>query len=316
METTNMPKTYADCYLYQSMPAYNAVLFKGIMSDHFIDKGAKQFEDVKYAVNRSRAGYGINRVLVSDKTVLILPDDPLPKQFKVFVAKDARDKRKLKLFIDCKGIISEKTEAGRVSGYNVNESVLISYLVNGYTCMAYAVKGSRMLSSTMLKDAAECFAKLMTHIVDYLGRINTLDDAMDKCTYLSARYFLQGIMREDENRAKDLARNISGITEMKENSYEFLATKRSEDAFKELRNFVQMLNDIFRIDELTTNIVVEKWMYMYGVSTVFGLEFFPAFSAMLTDAYCGAYINNQKTIEKICGKAMVTYSKAIVNGSK
>ena len=34
---------------------------------------------------------------------------------------------------------------------------------------------------------------------------------------------------------------------------------------------------------------------------------------MITDAYCGAYINNQKTIEKICGKNLITYSKAILS---
>lgn len=306
-------KTYSDCYLYQSMPKYNAVLMKGIMCDKFIDKGVKQFEDVVYEIKRSRAGYSLLKVLQSPNSVLLLPDEPLPKQFKVFAAKDPRDHRNLKVFIDCLGVIREKAEKGKVSGYDTNSSVLISYLINAYVCMAYAVKGPSFLSSTMLKDITTCFALCMTHIVDYLGKINVLDDAKDKCIYLSARYFLQGIMKQDEKRAKELARNISGITEMKENAYEFLATKRSEDSFKELRNFVQMLNDIFKIDELTKDIVVEKWMYLFGVSTVFGLEFFPAFSAMITDAYCGAYINNQKTIEKICGKNMITYSKAVLS---
>ena len=53
-------------------------------------------------------------------------------------------------------------------------------------------------------------------------------------------------------------------------------------------------------------------MYIYGIGTAFALEFFPAFSAMLTDAYVGCYINNQKTIEKIVGRDMTEYTKTIL----
>ena len=53
-------------------------------------------------------------------------------------------------------------------------------------------------------------------------------------------------------------------------------------------------------------------MQFYGTGTVFALEFFPAFSAMLTDAYVGGYINNQLTIEKIAGQSMVKFTKQIL----
>ena len=58
--------------------------------------------------------------------------------------------------------------------------------------------------------------------------------------------------------------------------------------------------------------VVEKWIYLYGINTLFGLEYYPALSAMLTDAYVGSYINNQKTIEKVVGNTLVSYSKNII----
>jgi hypothetical protein len=54
---------------------------------------------------------------------------------------------------------------------------------------------------------------------------------------------------------------------------------------------------------------VDKWMFLFGMNTVFGMEYFPALSAMLTDAYVGAYINNQKTIEKVVGNILVGYTK-------
>ena len=37
-----------------------------------------------------------------------------------------------------------------------------------------------------------------------------------------------------------------------------------------------------------------------------------AFASMLTDAYVGAYLNNQKTIEKIVGTNMIEYTKALL----
>jgi hypothetical protein len=53
-------------------------------------------------------------------------------------------------------------------------------------------------------------------------------------------------------------------------------------------------------------------MFFYGSSTGMALEYFPAFSELLSDAYNGCYLNNQKTIEKIAGNNMVAYVKQIV----
>ena len=56
-------------------------------------------------------------------------------------------------------------------------------------------------------------------------------------------------------------------------------------------------------------------MYLLGgPQTAFGLEYFPNFSTILTDAYTGVYLNNQKTIEKICGTSMIGYAKNVLNG--
>ena len=43
---------------------------------------------------------------------------------------------------------------------------------------------------------------------------------------------------------------------------------------------------------------------------------FIAFSSMLTDTYVGCYNNNQKTIEKVAGRNMVSYVNALlkING--
>lgn len=307
MEKNKSTKLYSDCYLYNKYPEYNNIIFAGIMSEKFIDKGVDSFQDIVYEVKRTKVNYGLTRVVASKNTVLILPDKPMPKPFKVFCAKDIRDHKKLKVFIDCSGIIKDIG-----NGYSVNDDILISYLVNASTCMHYAVMGTSFLTGTAINNITNCFAMLFTHIIDYVGKISIVDNAKDKCIYLSSRYFLQGICLMEEKRSREIARKLSGITEMKENTYDIIASRTSQDVFTELRNFVKLLSVQFKLDKLTTNIIVEKWMYLYGPGTVFSLEFLPAFCAMLTDAYCGAYINNQKTIEKICGKSMVAASKSII----
>jgi hypothetical protein len=54
-------------------------------------------------------------------------------------------------------------------------------------------------------------------------------------------------------------------------------------------------------------------MTVYGTGTIFGLEIFPAFASMLTDTYVGAYLNNQKTIEKIAGSSMIEFTKVLLS---
>ena len=51
---------------------------------------------------------------------------------------------------------------------------------------------------------------------------------------------------------------------------------------------------------------------MYTPSTLFALEYYPAFAGMLTNAYIGCYLNNQSTIEKVAGKDMISFVKSIL----
>ena len=301
-------KTYADCDLYNEYPQYNKDIFSAIMSKNFIDKGVDKFKDVEYEVKRSKISYNLTRVLMSNNTVLVLPDKPMPKPFKVFCAKDVRDGKKLKVFIDCTGAIFDDKKSAT---YRVADVLLISYLINAYNCMSYAVRGIRAFSGNTIEKMAECFAQLFTHVVDYVGKISVTDNAKDKCLYLSARYFLEGVLWVNELRARDIARKIAGITETREIAYN-ISAEDDKNGFGHIKNFVNLVREQFNLPELTANLVVEKWMYLYGPGTVMALEFAPAMCAMITDAYCGAYINNQKTIEKICGKSMVILAKSLI----
>ena len=298
-------KSYSDCYLYNKYPVYNKVLFEAMMHSEFIDKNVDSFKDVEYEVKRTKISDGVLRVLKSPKTVLLMPDKPLPKPFASFVAMDPRSKKERKLFIDCSNVITKDNKGN----YNVNDIRLISHLVAGYIEMAY-VSGMHTIN-TLPSDVA-CFSSLFTHIIDYVGKISIVENAKDKCVYYSSRYYLEGICEIDEKRSRSLAAKIAGLADAKEAIYNMNAGT-DEETFTDINKFVKLIKDTFKLDKLTLDILVEKWMFLYGPSTVFGLEYYPAFIRMITDAYIGSYLNNQKTIEKVCGKLMVTLSKDVVS---
>lgn len=49
-----------------------------------------------------------------------------------------------------------------------------------------------------------------------------------------------------------------------------------------------------------------------GEGTQFCTELFTSFSVLITSAYCGSYVVNQKQIERCCSKSMVNYAVALM----
>ena len=298
-------KTYADCYLYNKYPKYNSMIFDALMTDDFIDKASVEFnENVLVDIKRARVNSHILQVLTSPRTVLYYPAKPLPTFFKVLVAKDPRStKKEKKLFIDCTSAIFRSK-----NGWRTNLEVLLGHLISGYNHIVY---NSGFISVNLAQLEALNFAKLFTYVIDYIAKISVSEANRDKCIYLASRYYEEGVAGVDTDRARKIAQQNANITDIKENTYQF--TIKDPEAFTNIKSFIKLIRDTFKIDNLTLDIVVEKWMFLFNPSTVFALEYVPAFNAMMTDAYIGAYINNQKTIEKICGKSMIEYSKKLID---
>ena len=80
-----------------------------------------------------------------------------------------------------------------------------------------------------------------------------------------------------------------------------------------IATFVKALSEFFKNPKLTTEVVVDKWMYSFGNGSQFGLELYPAFAQIIIYAYVGAYLNNQKTIEKILGRELVSFVTEVMN---
>lgn len=316
---SKQPKSYSDTFLFSKYPQYNKVLTSAIMQDPIIDKGTDAFKDVEYEVKRTRVSDSLIRILMSTNTVLLDCEDPLPRSFKVFCARDFRSNdRKTKVFIDCTGVITKSAKSRTLV---VEESKLISHLINAAITMVYhkAYTTIERRSSLILK-AATCFAKSFTHIIDYLVKISIQETSKTKVLYLSAMYFLEGILDFDETRSQPIAKKIAEISDREASMLNILmdkamrtkgVNKTDANPFENIRSFVEALREVmhFKRDIITVDIIIEKWMQLYGVGTVFALEYFPALSAMMTDAYIGGYLNNQRTIETVCKVDMVEYAK-------
>ena len=316
-------KTYSDTYLYQKYPIYTKKLTDAMMRDPIIEKNTDNFSDVEYVVKKARISDSLVNILKSRNVILLACEDPLPRAFKVFAARDMKSKdRALRIFIDCTGVI---TKSKTSMDYQVNESKLLSYLLSAGVTMAYHKDASLITRrSALVTESTEAFAKCFTFIIDYLTKVSIQESSKVKVMYLSSMYFLIGQLGMEEGRAQTIAKKIAGISEREATMLDMLLEKysvpkggnsRDHSPYENIKVFVSALREVmhFSAKSISVDIVVERWMHSYGVGTVFALEYFPAFSAMMTDAYIGGYLNSQKTIEKICGSTMVQYSKDAID---
>ena len=181
-------KTYSDTYLYQKYSLYNKRLTDAIMKDPLIEKADESFKDVIYEVKRSRVSSSLLTILTSRNTMLLECIDPLPRAFKVFVARDIKSKeRNIKVFIDCTGVIMKDKKYPQ---YVINETKLISYLINAGISMIYHKNfNSITRSSNIVTYSTEAFSKLFTFVIDYLTKVSIQESSKIKVLYLSAMYF-------------------------------------------------------------------------------------------------------------------------------
>ena len=326
METAKNLKSYSDSYLYNKYPTYQKLILDAIAKDPVLDKTTDQFQDVIFDIKRTKLiSESLVRILTSTNTILLDCIKPLPRTFKVFASRDPKSKNpnSIKIFIDCTNVITKQANS---SSYNVDDIKLVSYLINAGICMVYH-KNYTLITrrQNMIKSATTCFAKLFTFIIDYLAKVSIQESNKVKVLYLSAMYFLEGILKMDNpNSSKATAKKIAAISDREATMLDVLLDKacyekgmepRDVNPYENIKIFISTLIKVmhFNTKVVSLDIVCELWMKQYGPGTVFGMEYFPAFSAMLTDAYNGGYLNQQKTIEKVCGADMVDYSKDALN---
>lgn len=310
-----MAKTYAGAYLYGKYHEYEQKILSFIMSGTEIDKNTEDFDDIRYEVKKRQVSNSLVKILDSKMVVLMIGKEPLPKSFKVFCAKDVKSSKsdKMKVFIDCTNILKKNEKSGRYECNGNTIDMLISYLVSAMHTFIYYADETRITNnSKIMSVGAQAFALLFTHVVDYSCKISSMPSTKNKCMYLASLYYLGNILGKDytSEGCRKIAKKISGLSDRDAGIIDIQIKRES---MMNIKFFVETVSDVLHISKLTLDVVVERWMTIYGTGTVFALEIFPAFASMLTDAYVGAYLNNQRTIEKIAGTSMVEYTKVLLS---
>lgn len=310
-----MAKTYAGTYLYSQYNEYERHIFSFMMNGSEIDKDTSDFDDIKYEVKKRQVSNSLIKVLESKEVVLLTGEKPLPKAFKVFCAKDIKGpkKDKMKVFIDCSNIIYRDKASGRYVCNRNNIDIFISYLVSAMHTFIYYADEDRIASnSKVMQVGAQAFASLFTHVVDFACKISSMPSSKNKCMYLAVLYYLSNLLGKDHTTegSRRIAKKISGLSDRDAG---IIDIQIKSESMMNIRYFAETVSNVLRINKLTLDVIVERWMNIYGTGTVFSLEMFPAFASMMTDAYVGAYINNQKTIEKVAGTSMTEFTKVLLS---
>lgn len=303
-------KSYPNTYVGQKITAGGQSIEKPlidyIMKAERINKSSEAFKQIQSDIKTRQTSAILYRVLMMPNVVLAIADRELPASFKVFRAADVRAADKSpKVFIDLTGIVK------LVSGNLVCSKIdtLITYLTGALVQLLY-YDGSRQLTTnaSVTRPATTCFVKLFTGVIDELRIIGYAENQL-KIKYAVAVYFLTSLVGKPIENARNLAANILGIAPKDAKAFDYFY---SDEAMENLNTFVTDLCENFKLKGFGTDTMLDRWMFKYGNGTMYGLELYPSFLTMLTNAYCGTYVNNQKTIEKYCGRDMVTVSTTII----
>lgn len=301
-------KNFNQSFLY-GMADYSKEITEYLIKAERIDTESKDFDNIKYIIQRSQITSYLSNFLSKKSLVLVVPDKPMPLSFKVFTAKDIRNDRMTKVFVDCYGLF-KRDITGEYTISNINIDIFIAYLLAAMNAIIYSAKPSLITNNTtILNTSTECFAKLATNIIDYM-RIGGVDNVREKTLYLTALYYQIGILLKDDSPlAYQKALKISGLSDREAN---FLQVKVPVSSYENINTFITALAKALNVEnELKVDNFIEKWCFLYKGGTHFGTELYPSFANMLIYSYVGSYIVNQKTIEKILGRSLIDYCKAL-----
>ena len=300
-------KTYDQSYLYGKAD-YGTELFQYIMKADRIDKDAVGFEDIRYLVKRNQTTSCLGTLLDKQSLVLMLPTKPLPRAFKVFAGKDVREDKNTKVFIDCSEIIKFQNNTYSIKQMDVEK--LISYMACALNTIIYHVDPAILLNnSQIVNTSTEAFAKLCTNIIDYM-RIGGVDNIRSKMLYISSLYYQVGMLKKDDNDTAE--QKAIKISKLSKREAELIRVQAPTASFDNIDTFVSAIAKILRVEgSLKLDNFMDKWLFLYGSGTQFATEIYTAFANLLINAYVGAYLNNQKQIEKITGRSMVEYCNVL-----
>lgn len=310
MINNSLIKNYSSTYLY-GKGEYERNLFSYLIKSKEIDKESDYFMDIIYDVKRNQQTASLVNVLMRNDVVLLYNHNgnPTPRSFKVFTSADVRSgdtKKSLKTFIDVTDIFI--FDNGIYTCKKID--YLVSYLVSAMNQIIYFNKPERILNnSSIIVYSTEAFVEMINYVLGFLKVNSFYGMNKDKILYVSALYFQMNLLSKDAtDSVKNLAKKVSKISIRDAELADILW---KEEDMENIDTFIKALARITKSELLTTELFIDKWISLFGPSTTFAMELYIAFSTMLTDCYCGSYINNLKTIEKVAGNSVLDFTNAL-----
>lgn len=300
-------KNYDSSFLYGTAD-YGDSLFQYIIKSDRIDKSSQGFENIRYLVRRNQVTSCISTLLDKQSIVLMMPSKPMFRSFKVLAAKDIKEDKQTKVFIDVSELIFLKGDEYTITNNNLHK--FISLLACALCTLIYHSKPELLMNNiAIVTSSTNAFAKLSANIIDYM-RIGGVDKVRDKALYLSALYYQIGVLVKDDTPT--VYQKALKVSKLQSREGDVLQSMMPIGNYANVKTFVDGLAQVLRIeDALKVDNYVDKWVFLYGSGTQFGTEVFTAFSNMLINAYVGAYLNNQNQIEKAVGREMAEFCNTL-----
>lgn len=301
-------KNYNMSYLYNAIDGYSELLTHAIMSSERIDVNSEKFEPVVVDTKRRQTTSVLVDVLRSPNIVLIYPEKSLPSAFNVFAAKDRKTDGKLRVFVDISTTIVER------DGFYVPKKIdeFVAQIVAAMIYLIYYADPDRLITNARLvQDSTKAFVTMFCYVLDYL-RVSGFSENRKRIMYLTAIYFQTSVLYKNEinDSIRAVAQKVSELDKRQADIAEIFLTDPATQLL-DINKFIKFISGAFKLNDLTTELVVDKWLYLFGTGYQFSLEIAPAYFRLVTDTYAGAYINRQKNIEKVIGKEVVSVTKDI-----
>ena len=298
-------KSYPDSYLYNIDPSgkgrevaklNNNALKEYILSaTRITDKTSGAFLGVFEGLKRSQKSSVLVSVLMMDQVQLCIGKFELPKAFKVFDAKDPKNNKQNRIFIDLTGLVEFK------DGYYTCKrfDVLTAYLMDALVYLLYRWSPEKLINnSNIISTATNNYISMFTYILDYV-RVANFRENKNKISYFIGLYFIHNMMGLPID---DYSRRIAAkAAELSVGDIRGFDLYVDDDTFTNINTFLGWLIKTFKLNGLTLRIFVQKWAYNYGTGSEYATELFSSFLVLMMNAFSGSYIVNQRQIERCCG---------------
>ena len=307
------PKNFAQCYLYGLTNAEGDVveknLFEFLITAQRINVADNSFANILNELKGRINNAIVIRMLQQGNVVLAIGKKEVPATFKVMAAKDPKDGRKEKIFVDVTGLITYQ------NGFFICKEIdrLATYMLGVMVWQVYTKDPNKFIrNGNIQKYSISAFVKMFGAELDYL-RLTGYMNNRNRIMYIAGVYFGVSVMGLDISAAKRTAASVvATVGQFNANEAKSADYYYEDDELKNIHTFITSLSKTFKLEGLTTDIFVDRWIYLYGKGSHFALELYPVFLTTVLYAYNGSYLNNMKRIESVLGRDIVDLSTSVI----